>query len=57
MIKITYQEDCEMMAIEDDGCVIFYGNYGDFDRSPRALKDFLTLLEHDVIVKEGVLEV
>lgn len=44
MVKISHNEDEEMMVIKNDDEVVFYGNYWDFDNSPEGLADFLKSL-------------
>lgn len=44
MINISINEDEEMMEIKNDDNVVFYGNFWDFDDSPRGLADFLKSL-------------
>lgn len=44
MINISYNEDEEMLMIKKDENIVFYGNYWDFDNSPKGLADFLKLL-------------
>lgn len=44
MVKISHNEDEEMMEIKNDDEVVFYGNYWDFDDSPKGLANFLKSL-------------
>lgn len=55
MIKITYNENEEMMRIEDHlGTVIFLGNYADFDREPTHVKEFLEKCGLNVLIKDDL---
>lgn len=47
-VKISYNPDEEMMSITTEDETLFYGNYWDFDRSPKQLAKFLKKIGVDV---------
>ena len=51
-VDIRYNNDCEMMEIINDEKCIFFGNYDDFDRQSKGLKEFLELLGLKVNIKK-----
>jgi hypothetical protein len=51
-VQIRFHSDSEMMEINQGDKSIFYGNYWDFDASPRGLESFLKKLGLDVKVKK-----
>ncbi len=48
MIKISYNDDEEMMHIENDKGTVFLGNYWDFPREPPKVAEFLRKLGIEV---------
>lgn len=51
-VLIKFHADSEMMEITQGEKSIFYGNYWDFDDSPRGLEAFLKSLGMKVKVKK-----
>jgi hypothetical protein len=42
---ISYNENEEMMSIKDkNGKIVFYGNYWDFPKTPKGIKDLFDKL-------------